>query len=71
MKFELVNVESTDHGAHVKVLANDKEVGVLYLSHDEVDALLDLIRHGSAESSTEFKNSLFLDSFYDDEDDDS
>ncbi|NBW57989.1 hypothetical protein EBR43_09475 [bacterium] len=69
MKFELVTVENTDHGVHVKVLANDKEVGILYLSHDEVDALLDLIRHGAVNSSTEFKDSLFLDSLYDEDDD--
>jgi len=70
MKFELVTVENTDHGVHVKVLANDKEVGILYLSHGEVDALLDLFRHGAVNSSTEFKDSLFLDSTddYDDND---
>lgn len=51
---------------HVKVLADNKEVGVLYLSNEELDAFLDLIRKGVAKSSTEFVNSLNTDDGLDD-----
>lgn len=61
MKIELSNIQNTQTGVHVKVLANNKEVGILYLSHEELEALLDLIRKGSYNSSTEFVNSLHVD----------
>lgn len=61
MKIELVNVQNMQTGMHVKVLADSKEVGVLYLSNEELDAFLDLIRKGVAKSSTEFVNSLHTD----------
>jgi hypothetical protein len=48
-------------GMHVKVLADSKEVGVLYLSNEELDAFLDLIRKGVTKSDTEFVNSLHTD----------
>lgn len=66
MKIELENIQNTDHGVHVKVLANNKEVGVLYLSNDELEAILDLIRKGVHNSSTEFVNSLNVDDYSDD-----
>lgn len=61
MKIELVNVQNMQTGMHVKVLADSKEVGVLYLSNEELDALLDLIRKGVTKSDTEFVNSLHTD----------
>jgi len=61
MKIELVNVQNMQTGMHVKVLADSKEVGVLYLSNEELDAFLDLIRKGVAKSDTEFVNSLHTD----------
>lgn len=69
MKFEFVNLNSSQTGAHVKVLANDKEVGILYLNDEELDALLDLIHKGSVNSDTDFINSLSSDSDFDDLDD--
>jgi|LauGreDrversion2_6_1035139.scaffolds.fasta_scaffold26347_3 hypothetical protein len=61
MKIELVNVQNMQTGMHVKVLADSKEVGVLYLSNEELDAFLDLIRKGVTKSDTEFVNSLHTD----------
>ena len=61
MKIELVNIQSMQTGMHVKVLADNKEVGILYLSNEELDAFLDLIRKGVTNSSTEFVNSLHTD----------
>lgn len=72
MKIELVNVQNMQTGMHVKVLADNKEVGVLYLSNEELDAFLDLIRKGVTKSSTEFVNSLHIDDGledYEDQDD--
>jgi len=66
MKIELVNLQETDTAVHVKVLADSKEVGVLYLSKQELDSLLDLIRKGITKSSTEFVNSLNIDDCQDD-----
>ena len=69
MKFEFVNNNATESGAHVKVLANDKEVGILYLNDEEIEALLDLIRRGTYDSTHEFVNSLYVDEEdYDEED---
>jgi hypothetical protein len=34
MKIELVNVQNMQTGMHVKVLADSKEVGVLYLNNE-------------------------------------
>jgi hypothetical protein len=53
-------------------LADSKEVGVLYLSNEELDAFLDLLRKGVTKSSTEFVNSLHIDDGledYEDQDD--
>jgi hypothetical protein len=72
MKIELVNVQNMQTGMHVKVLADSKEVGVLYLSNEELDAFLDLLRKGVTKSSTEFVNSLHIDDGledYEDQDD--
>jgi hypothetical protein len=72
MKIELVNVQNMQTGMHVKVLADSKEVGVLYLSNEELDAFLDLIRKGVTKSDTEFVNSLHTDDGledYEDQDD--
>jgi len=72
MKIELVNVQNMHTGMHVKVLADSKEVGVLYLSNEELDAFLDLIRKGVTKSDTEFVNSLHTDDGledYEDQDD--
>lgn len=66
MKIELVNLQETGTAVHVKVLADSKEVGVLYLSNEELDGFLDLIRKGITKSSTEFVNSLNIDDCQDD-----
>ncbi|NBP02653.1 MAG: hypothetical protein EBU90_21550 [Proteobacteria bacterium] len=66
MKFEFVNLNSSQTGAHVKVLANNKEVGILYLNDEELEALLDLIHKGSVHSDAHFVNSLSEDSDFDD-----
>jgi hypothetical protein len=70
MKIELVNMQTTPSGVHVKVLAENKEVGILYMSHEELDAFLDLLRKGITKSSTEFVNSLNTDDGFDDVEDD-
>jgi len=66
MKIELVNLQETGTAVDVKVLADSKEVGVLYLSNEELDSFLDLIRKGITKSSTEFVNSLNIDDCQDD-----
>jgi hypothetical protein len=69
MKIELVTIQKTPTSTHVKVLADNKDVGVLYLANDELDALLDLIRNGISRSDTEFVNGLNIDDGEEDLDD--
>lgn len=66
MKIEFAHLASTDSSIHVKVLADGKDVGVLYLSNEELEALLDLIRKGVRNSDTEFTNNLNIDDGDDD-----
>lgn len=66
MKIEFAHLTSTQTSTHVKVLADSKDVGVLYLSNEELDALLDLIRKGVRSSDTEFVNNLNIDDGDDD-----
>ena len=69
MKIEFAHLANTDTSTHVKVLADGKDVGVLYLSNVELDALLDLVRKGVRDSSTDFINSINVDDCDDDLDD--
>jgi hypothetical protein len=66
MKFEFSHLASTASCVHVKVMANNKEVGILYLNNEELDALLDLIRKGISSSSVEFINNISVDDGADD-----
>lgn len=66
MKVEFSLIQKTHTGSHVKVFIDEKEAGILYLSDEEVDGFLDLIRKGITGSKTEFINSLNLDDGEDD-----
>lgn len=49
---------------HVKMLVNEKDVGILYLKEEELEVLIDCIKKGIYDSDTEFETDIF-----DDEDD--
>lgn len=66
MKIEFTHLANTDTSTHVKVLADGKDVGVLYLSNEELDAILDLIRKGVRDSDTDFINNINVDDLEDD-----
>lgn len=66
-KIELVKIDSTGTGVtHIKVLIDEKDVGMLYLNADEVDLLLNTLKHGYLESDVEVSTNIYEDS--DDED---
>ena len=46
---------------HIKLLINDKEVGVLYLKDEEVDLLLSTLKKGIYSSGVKLESNLFDD----------
>lgn len=53
---------SSGSSVHVKLLINDKEVGVLYLKEDEVDILTTALKKGIYSSDIKFETNLYDDS---------
>jgi len=44
---------------HVKLLINDKDVGILYLKEEELDALVNCLKKGIYDSDTNFETDIF------------
>jgi len=64
-KISLEKIMSSSGGnLHVRLLINDKDVGVLYLKEEEADVLIAAIKKGIYSSDTTFSSNL-----YDDEND--
>jgi len=58
-KVELRASHRTSSGStHAQVLINNKDVGILYLSHREKEALLELIHKGPFKGNVEFVSDL-------------
>jgi len=67
-KIELVKTDSTGTGVtHIKVLIDEKDVGVLYLNADEIDLLLNTLKHGYINSDVEVSTNIYDDSDEEDE----
>jgi len=59
-KITLQKVHSTGPGfVHVKILINNKDVGILYLKDDEAEVLINYLKRGAAELEAEFDSDIF------------
>jgi hypothetical protein len=64
---QLVDTHGNDT-YHVKVLINEKDVGILYLNEQEGEIITKLLQRGAAASDAQFSSDLFdQDEDYDDE----
>jgi hypothetical protein len=61
-KISLQKVHSSGPGsAHVKLLINDKDVGILYLKEEELDVLLKCLKNGVYHNDTNLETDIFDD----------
>lgn len=68
-KITLQKVYSSGNSYHVKVLVNGNDVGILYLKEEEVDIILDSLRHGIRDSETIIDSNIYDDNDEDFDDD--
>lgn len=69
-KISLQKIHSSGpDSAHVKLLINDKDVGILYLKEEELDTLVKCLKKGIYDSDTNFETDIYDDNNYEDEDD--
>ena len=55
----LEKVNSSGNSVHVKLLINDKDVGILYLKEEEVDILLKCLKHGSLSTDVNLESKIY------------
>lgn len=66
MKIELTNNNISKSALHISVKINDKDVGILYLTDDELNDFIRALKFGTINTEgVEFENNCFTD----DEDD--
>jgi len=58
-KIRLEKIYSSNSSLHVKLLVNDKDIGVLYLKEDEAELLIQALRHGVRNAETELESNIF------------
>lgn len=69
-KISLQKVHSSGpNSVHVKLLINDKDVGILYLKEEELDTLLSCLKKGIYDSDTNLDTDIFDDDSDIDDDD--
>jgi len=61
----LEKIYSSGDSVHVKVLINDKDVGVLYLKDEEIDLLLKSLKHGARSSDCTLEENIFEEDVFD------
>lgn len=57
----LEKVNSSGSNVHVKLLINNKDVGILYLKEEEADILIKCLKHGSIHSDISLESKIYSD----------
>jgi hypothetical protein len=57
----LEKVNSSGSSVHVKLLIDNKDVGILYLKEEEADILLKCLKHGSIHSDITLECKIYSD----------
>jgi hypothetical protein len=61
-KISLQKIHSSGPGSvHVKLLINEKDVGILYLKEEELDILIQCLKKGIYDSDTNLETDIFDD----------
>ena len=64
----LITTHRTNNGAvHTQVKLNNKDVGLLYLTQEEITVLMDILRHGLLGSDTKLEANIVEDIYEEDE----
>ena len=63
----LEKINSSGSIVHVRLLINNKDIGVLYLKEEEADILIKCLKHGSLNSDINLESKIYTD---DNEDED-
>lgn len=58
-KIRLERIYSSSDSVHVKLLINNKDVGVLYLKEEEADLLLKSLKNGCYINEVEIESNIF------------
>jgi hypothetical protein len=58
-KITLEKIHSTESCYHIKLLINDKDVGILYLKESEMDMLYDSLKKGAINADVTLESNIY------------